>query len=45
MAEELGADPSPPVRELHERILRADAGLLPPPAAAPMSSRFATLTT
>ncbi|MEV0679262.1 BTAD domain-containing putative transcriptional regulator [Actinosynnema sp. NPDC050436] len=39
LAEELGADPSPPVRELHERILRADPGLLPPPKPAPVPSR------
>ncbi|WP_081976033.1 BTAD domain-containing putative transcriptional regulator [Amycolatopsis sp. MJM2582] len=45
LAEELGTDPSPPVRELHERILRADTGLLPPPATAPMPSRYATSTT
>ncbi|RSM55424.1 hypothetical protein DMH03_33765 [Amycolatopsis sp. WAC 01376] len=38
LAEELGADPSAPVLELHERILRADAGPLPPPATTPMPS-------
>lgn len=37
LAEELGADPSPPVRQLHERILRQDSDLAtstaPPPLA------------
>ncbi|WP_139190697.1 AfsR/SARP family transcriptional regulator [Actinokineospora iranica] len=30
LAEELGIDPSPPLRELHERILRADPALAGP---------------
>jgi DNA-binding SARP family transcriptional activator/Tfp pilus assembly protein PilF len=35
LAEELGADPSPPVRRLHERILRAEPILAERPRAAP----------
>ncbi|MFK4145251.1 BTAD domain-containing putative transcriptional regulator [Streptomyces sp. NPDC004065] len=38
LAEELGIEPGPPLQQLHQRILRADAALLPeprPPAAAP----------
>ncbi|MGH8879850.1 MAG: BTAD domain-containing putative transcriptional regulator, partial [Stackebrandtia sp.] len=34
LADELGIDPSPELRELHARILRDDSGLLPRPTAA-----------
>lgn len=37
LAEELGADPSPQLRELHERILRQDPGLEVGAQAAPSS--------
>ncbi len=33
LAEELGTDPSPPLQELHQRILRGDPELVAPPAA------------
>jgi DNA-binding SARP family transcriptional activator/tetratricopeptide (TPR) repeat protein len=35
LVRELGADPSPPLRELHQRILRGDRELSAAPAAAP----------
>ncbi|WP_158893812.1 AfsR/SARP family transcriptional regulator [Amycolatopsis anabasis] len=35
LAEELGADPSPPLRELHQRILRSDQTLAHAPATEP----------
>jgi DNA-binding SARP family transcriptional activator/tetratricopeptide (TPR) repeat protein len=35
LSAELGTDPSPPLRELHGRILRADPGLDARPAAVP----------
>ncbi|MBP2473115.1 DNA-binding SARP family transcriptional activator [Crossiella equi] len=36
LGEELGVDPGPGLRELHQRILRADPALLPLPAPAPV---------
>jgi len=36
LADELGADPGPPLRELHQRILRADPGLA---GASPVAGR------
>ncbi|MFI9722820.1 AfsR/SARP family transcriptional regulator [Streptomyces sp. NPDC052396] len=36
LAEELGIDPGPELRQLHESILRADPTLLQPPAGAPL---------
>ncbi|MFI6697601.1 BTAD domain-containing putative transcriptional regulator [Streptomyces sp. NPDC050509] len=34
LAEALGADPGPPLRSLHTRMLRQDRDLLPPPPVA-----------
>lgn len=34
LADEVGADPSPPLRDLHQRILRADPQLSAPPRSA-----------
>ncbi|NUT96471.1 MAG: tetratricopeptide repeat protein [Saccharothrix sp.] len=34
LADELGTDPGPDLRELHHRVLTADPGLTPPPRAA-----------
>ncbi|MGH3878224.1 MAG: BTAD domain-containing putative transcriptional regulator [Actinophytocola sp.] len=39
LAEELGADPSPAVRQLHQRILAADLALAPVPDAAEVVPR------
>ncbi|PWV78759.1 Predicted ATPase [Prauserella marina] len=41
LADELGVDPSPQVRELHGRILRQDPSLVSKPAAEPVPARKA----
>ena len=41
LADDLGADPSPPLRQVHQQILTADPALAapPPPAPAPVRER------
>jgi class 3 adenylate cyclase/DNA-binding winged helix-turn-helix (wHTH) protein len=43
LAEELGIDPGPDLRELHERILRQDASLAPPTRVARPSAHADTV--
>jgi DNA-binding SARP family transcriptional activator/tetratricopeptide (TPR) repeat protein len=42
LADELGADPSPPLRRLYQRILTADLALAAPVAAASISEKMRT---
>lgn len=44
LADELGVDPSPSLRELHRRILDQDEDLAPQPVAAPSAARADTDT-
>src|SRR5215467_2041578 len=44
LAGELGVDPGPELRDLHQRILAADPGLLPGPGAQPAGPAAATLS-
>ena len=44
VADELGIDPSPELRLLHQRILTADSGLLPGPDGSPPDSASVTLS-
>ena len=44
LAGELGVDPGPELRDLHQRILAADPGLLPGPGAQPAEPAAATLS-
>ena len=44
VADELGIDPSPELRLLHQRILAADDGLLPAPDGSPPDSAPVTLS-